>query len=250
MNIKQKLKDIEIKLSEFAKELQISRPTLNSYIDTFEKGGKINSEKHQLIFEKLFTNESISRERFNEIVSRYHKLLERDKVLGTLEYDVKTTDLMASIIDKIKKDIDEKDHDEDIYTFINILVRSYKKENTFLRLAKYFLYLNGNKDVNEIQADEKVFISNCYKFMNAEKNNELIFDEEYFNKFLNRIKEIKEVNENKKTISKDLMEKQLKKMIDKKVQEEMQKQLELGVDIEDIDMQAIIEKVLPKPDSK
>ena len=38
--------------------------------------------------------------------------------------------------------------------------------------------------------------------------------------------------------------------MDNKIQEEIQKQLELGVDLEDIDMQAIIEKVLPKPDSK
>ena len=29
MNIKKKLKDMEVKLSDFAKELEISRPTLN-----------------------------------------------------------------------------------------------------------------------------------------------------------------------------------------------------------------------------
>ena len=55
MNIKKKLKDeIKINLSEFAKELEISRPTLNSYIEMFERGEKISSDKHQLIFEKLF----------------------------------------------------------------------------------------------------------------------------------------------------------------------------------------------------
>ncbi len=252
MDIKKKLKEeIKINLSEFAKELEISRPTLNSYIEMFERGEKIGSDKHQLIFEKLFTNESITREQFYEILNRYHKLLERDKILGTLDYDVKTTDLMASIIEKMKDDVNEKDYDEDMYTFINILIRSYKKEKTFLRLAKYFLYLNGNKDVSEIQDDEKTFISNCYKLMSAEKSSNLSFDEDYFNKFLNRISEIKKANEkNKKIASKDLIENQLKKMIDKKIQEEMQKQLELGVDIEDIDMQAIIEKVLPKPDSQ
>ncbi len=192
MNIKKKLKDeIKINLSEFAKELEISRPTLNSYIEMFERGEKISSDKHQLIFEKLFTNESITRDQFNEILNRYHRLLERDKILGTLDYDVKTTDLMASIIDKIKKDIDEKDYDEDIYTFINILIRSYKKEKTFLRLAKYFLYLNGSKSVSEIQDDEKAFISNCYKFLSAERDKKLSYNEEDFNKFLNRIVEIK-----------------------------------------------------------
>ena len=252
MNIKKKLKDeIKINLSEFAKELEISRPTLNSYIEMFERGEKISSDKHQLIFEKLFTNESITRDQFNEILNRYHRLLERDKILGTLDYDVKTTDLMASIIDKIKKDIDEKDYDEDIYTFINILIRSYKKEKTFLRLAKYFLYLNGSKSVSEIQDDEKAFISNCYKFLSAERDKKLSYNEEDFNKFLNRIVEIKAANDkDKKNASRNLMENQLKKMLDKKIQEEIQKQLELGVNIEDIDMQVIIEKVLPKPDSQ
>ena len=50
MDIKEKLKEIGIKLSDLARELEVSRPTLNIYIDNFEKGTKIPSEKYQLIF--------------------------------------------------------------------------------------------------------------------------------------------------------------------------------------------------------
>ena len=57
INVKNQLKNLGITLAEFADKLQISRPTLDSYIQIFESGDKIPKEKYQTIFNKLFGKE-------------------------------------------------------------------------------------------------------------------------------------------------------------------------------------------------
>lgn len=238
MNIKQILKDMDIKLGDFAKELEISRPTLNSYIVAYESNEKILSEKHHIVFDMLFNNGADSKEEFMDILSNFHKLLERDKVLGTFDYDVETTDLLTSIFERMKEDIAEADYDEDIYTFINMLVRSYKSVSTFRKFARYFLILNGVKEINEIVDEDKPFISNCYKLMAKDKENTLQTDSKYLTKFITRVSEIKLDNEKKSVDKADVIKQHLEEMINEKIQE----QLKLGLDIEEIDIDKILKE--------
>ena len=60
MEIKKQLKDLNVKLSALASELRISRSTLNSYIDSFEKGQVIPHGEYQRIFEYLFSDGEIN----------------------------------------------------------------------------------------------------------------------------------------------------------------------------------------------
>ena len=52
MKIKDILKENNVKLIELSNTLSISRPTLNSYIDEFEKEGKITNEEYNSFFRK------------------------------------------------------------------------------------------------------------------------------------------------------------------------------------------------------
>ena len=119
--IKKKLKELGITLAYFAESLSISRPTLDTYIDYFEKKEKIPKDKIQIIFERLFSEEIQTKEEFEDNLEQYKNLLERDKVLGTFELNAKSTDLMTSVINNIKEDMYSNDFNENIYIYINML---------------------------------------------------------------------------------------------------------------------------------
>ena len=53
-NVRSILQKNGITLSKFSEIMDISRPTLNSYIKMYESNVKIPSEKYQIIFEELF----------------------------------------------------------------------------------------------------------------------------------------------------------------------------------------------------
>ena len=53
MNIKEILKENGMTLGYFARKLDISRPTLDSYILTYENGEEINNAKIQIAFKEL-----------------------------------------------------------------------------------------------------------------------------------------------------------------------------------------------------
>ncbi|MGL4977509.1 MAG: hypothetical protein ACRC5G_05785 [Cetobacterium sp.] len=50
MKIKEKLKKYEITLNEFSEVLDLSRPTLNTYINQFEARDQIGNKNYQNIF--------------------------------------------------------------------------------------------------------------------------------------------------------------------------------------------------------
>lgn len=129
-----------ITLFSFAELLNISRPTLNSYIRAFESGSCIPNEKYQIIFEELF-NYNLSEDEFYKKLDKYHNLVRRDKAMGVLELEADATDLFTSVMDNIKKDFCSDDYDENIYIFINMLTSSYRTEEIFLHLSKYFWFL-------------------------------------------------------------------------------------------------------------
>ena len=60
MEIKKSLKSLDVKISKLATELGISRPTLDTYIDYFERGIKIPNDVYQSIFEYLFSSEKMT----------------------------------------------------------------------------------------------------------------------------------------------------------------------------------------------
>ena len=64
--IKTILKNNSVTLSEFADLLSITRPTLDSYIKTYDYSGYLTNQTFNNVFEFLFANPSISNEEFAE----------------------------------------------------------------------------------------------------------------------------------------------------------------------------------------
>jgi len=245
MNIRKKIAELDIKMNELAKQLDVSRPTLYNYVSTFESGEKISNDKYQLIFERLFSDDVKTKQDFQSILEKYHVMLERDRFLGTLNYSAKKTDLITSIIERMKEDLKNPDYEESVYIFINYLITSYKKEPIFRKYANYILYLNSIKPFESVKDDEKIFISNCFKVMSQEKNGELKFDGEYYDKFIEKAKDIKRKNRNgTKTLNKEIFEEEIKNILDNQIK----KQLEMGVSIEEIDKKEIIKKIIQNDD--
>ena len=64
--VKTILKRNNILLSQFASDLNISRPTLDSYIKSYDNGIPLSNNLYQKIFDFLFTDITISNEEFTK----------------------------------------------------------------------------------------------------------------------------------------------------------------------------------------
>lgn len=237
MNIKARLKELGITLGVFADALEISRPTLDSYILTFENGEDLPKEKYHIAFDLLFNHEIEDRDEFLSLLENLHEMIERDKKYGVMDYCPEHTDLMNSIFSSMKKDFNSEDFDINIYVFINMLINSYKDDpyHLFKRFAQYFMILNGQLEVDAEDDEQRLFLSNAYKLFGGLKENELSFDQIYYRKFLKRVDEVRNANTQK--------EDDIQKIIERKVKEEIQKRLKLGFEIDDIDFDDVMRNI-------
>ncbi len=240
MEIKLRLKEMGIKLLEFAKELDISRPTLDNYIALYDKGESLPTEKYQIIFDSLFREEIQTKEEFKSVMNSYHDLIERDKVLGVKDFSVEKTDLLSDLILLMRKDIATDDYCKDIYAFINMLIRSYKQVPTYRRFADYFLYLNGKKDINDIVEEDKAFYGCCYDLMKKDTENKLVDNNGLFALFEKRVNEIIEAQ---KEDEEDLTKKVIEEKFDELVRKAIQEKIKQGYDVKDIDPKELFESI-------
>jgi len=231
--IKPKLKVLGITLAECAKKLMISRPTLNSYIDLYEKQQPIPQEKYQLVFDRLFSDDIKDKDSFLTEVDNIHFLIERDKMLGTLELNPEKTDVITSVIAEMKEDMFASDCNLDIYIFMNMLIRSYRKNSIFQSLANYFLVLNGQINIDNISDDEKRFFSNCYRLFHDELKGISEIDDVYLKKFYKRIDVL--------NMEKQKQLDELRNELNDKITNKIEGLIKLGVNVDDISVEEIME---------
>ena len=105
MKIKDILKENNIKLIELSNILNISRPTLNSYIDEFEKEGKITNEEYDSFFKKISKKSYLSREELFGDINEFKEFLMKKKYGDFLPENLR---LLQSIYNKIYKDMKGK----------------------------------------------------------------------------------------------------------------------------------------------
>lgn len=236
--IKPKLKSLGITLTECAKKLMISRPTLDSYIDLYENKQSIPQEKYQLVFDRLFSDDIKDKDSFLAEVDNIHFLIERDKMLGTIELNPEKTDIITSVIAEMKDDMFATDCNLDIYIFINMLIRSYRKNSIFQSLANYFLVLNGQIDINNITDDEKRLFSNCYKLFHDELKGISEINDDYLKKFYKRVEDL--------NIEKQKQLDELKNEFNDKISKRIAELIKLGINVEDISIDELMENIKEK----
>lgn len=190
-NVIETLKKYGITKYRFAKDFNLSRPTLDEYILKFENGEQIQKEKYQIIFASLF-EKKLSNETFKTNYERYKRMFRRDAVMMLDEIDPENTDLIIEIIDKLKESIDLDNSESCLIQFVHYVVSNYESDDIVKMWVKYFNDLNGLCDNVRFDDREKKYIGYFYRINNAFSSNNIdSLNSNYFNEYLKRKSELK-----------------------------------------------------------
>lgn len=210
MKIKNILKENNVKLIELSSILNISRPTLNSYIDEFEREGKISNKEYDSFFKKILKKTYTCREELFVDINEFKEFLMKKKYGDFLPENL---NLLQSIHNKIYKDMKGKNEVVAIYKFLESAINNYGEDKALSGYINYTLYLNGLKDIKEITADDKILVSNIFPIMKKYEKSELEINDEGLKEFYNRVDEIKKVREIRyQKFEKELKEKLMKEL--------------------------------------
>lgn len=210
MKIKDILKENNVKLIELSNILDISRPTLNSYIDEFEKEGKISNKEYDSFFKKISKKNYESKEELLGDINEFRELLVNKKFSDLLPENLR---LLKNIYDKIYEDMKGKDKVVPIYKFIDSAINNYGEDKALSGYINYTLYLNGLKEIKEITTDDKILVSNIFPIMKKYERSQLKMNDEGLKEFYNRVDEIKKIREKRyQKFEKALKEKLMKEL--------------------------------------
>ncbi len=187
MEIKRQLKNFDVRLSKFARELNISRPTLDSYIEYFEQGKPIPNEVCQQAFNSLFSTESLTAVEFAKKYDfvRRNILENYSANLSQCEKDEREIKLSNNIISILH----QKNIDLRLLEFVNLLITNAEKGQV-QALALYFNLVNGFVDIEkvDISAQNKAFFAKLYKIFAEYKSNSISYDDIYLQNLLRKAK--------------------------------------------------------------
>lgn len=210
MKIKDILKENNVKLIELSNILDISRPTLNSYIDEFEREGKISNKEYDSFFKKISKKNYKSKEELLGDINGFRELLVNKKFSDLLPENLR---LLKNIYDKIYEDMKGKDKVVPIYKFIDSAINNYGEDKALSGYINYTLYLNGLKEIKEITTDDKILVSNIFPIIKKYEKSQLKMNDEGLKEFYNRVDEIKKIREERyQKFEKALKEKLMKEL--------------------------------------
>lgn len=151
MEIKKSLKTLDVKISKLAAELGISRPTLDTYIDYFERGIKIPNDVYQSIFEYLFSSEKMTSIEFAQKYDYVKRVMLADakKTIETGLSD-KREEYLAT---KITEVVSSGAMTQDLLEFIFLFANNYHVD-LVRAISMYFNYTNGFKDIAKEEPSE------------------------------------------------------------------------------------------------
>ncbi|MBD5086432.1 MAG: hypothetical protein HDT32_03630 [Clostridiales bacterium] len=185
MEIKRQLKNLDVGISRLARELGISRPTLDTYIDYYENGQKIPNERYRAIFEYLFSSETESTiefaKRFNYVKRMY---LQSEKSSDSQDKEQS----MRNVISDFAFDADESD---EVFQFVNLLVNN-SKVDLVQGIANYFNYVNGIKQYDEsvVNDKEQALFSQLYRLFADYNAGKILMIEEAYKEFKDKSERI------------------------------------------------------------
>ena len=210
MKIKDILKENNVKLIELSNTLSISRPTLNSYIDEFEKEGKISNKEYESFFKKILKRTYATREELFGDINEFKEFLNNKKYGDFLPENL---NILQSIYRKIYNDMKGKSEVIAIYKFIDSAINNYGEDKALSGYINYTLYLNGLKDIKEMKDQEKALVSKLFPIMKKYQESILEVDALGLKEFCIRADEIKQNREKRyQKFEKALKEKLMKEL--------------------------------------
>ena len=198
MKINQYLKNIRKTKTELAEDLGLSRPTLNQYIELFESGQKIENERYDIIFNRLFAERQFGKEVFDKKMEAVKFLLERDRKYDIGSLSPEAADIVARVHNNMVRDMDDEQWDKKVYDSILIILSSYKKSAIIRSLAEYFSDLNSDSDLSDLSEETKSYYSYFYMCFHRIVDAPPKFDEDSYKDFLLRKSELHAKREKQK----------------------------------------------------
>lgn len=159
--IKAFIKDKNETVSSVANKLQLSRPTFDTYIMIYEEGSPLPKAKYQKIFDSLFSDYYISSNAFKERLDMCEAILTNHMRCESIEFLSRRADRASRLIERIHKNINYENFDDDLYEFINLLVENYT-DDVFYNLVQYFLMLYGKKSVDQVNELQMAYFAEFF----------------------------------------------------------------------------------------
>lgn len=234
MKIKDFLKKYKITLKELSEILNLSRPTLNSYIEQYELNGKISNNYYNTIFTKIFNQNWSKKEDIIEEINALKNLTSKNSTLEE-EYCSENIELINSIKEKMYKDMKGQKEVLPLYKFINSVLYNYNVDEGLTGYIDYNLYLNGLKDITTLDSKEKILVSKVFPIMKKYVNNKLTFDPDGYEDFLARIEEIQ--------LNRKLEAERIEKEFREKIKAELELKFNLGKHIDKEKIEEILSKI-------
>lgn len=148
MEIKRQLKNLDIKISRLAQGLGVSRPTLDSYIECYERGQQIPNERYRKIFEYLFADEVDSTIEFAKRVDYVKRIFLQTEDISSSQ---SKEQLMRNNISDFAY---ETEIEDGMLAFVNLLI-SNRNVDLVQAISNYFNYVNGFKEYNDSAESDK-----------------------------------------------------------------------------------------------
>lgn len=189
MEIKKKLKALDVKISKMASELGVSRPTLDAYIEYFENGQPIPNEGYQRIFEYLFSGEEINSVDFAYRYDYVKRVMLADAKAGAEKavQDKRQTAVIRNIEDVLSSGTLETP----FVDFINLFINN-KDKDLVQAICLYFNYTNGYMDLADSNVEEKnrAFFSQLSRVFSEYQADKIEYLPEYYEQILDKNREI------------------------------------------------------------
>lgn len=189
MEIKKNLKALDIKISKLATELGVSRPTLDAYIEYFEKGLQIPNEGYQKIFEYLFFGDEINSVEFAQRYDYVKRVMLADAKSGAEK--IIEGQKQDAILKNIKDVLNSGTLEAPLVDFINLFITN-KDKDLVKAIYLYFNFTNGYMDISKamVSDKDKALFSQMAKIFMEYQTDEIEYLSEFYERMMIKNKEI------------------------------------------------------------
>ena len=182
--IKAVLKRNNILLSEFADNLNISRPTLDAYIRNYDAGVRLSNNLFQKIFDFLFSDAQMSPEDFQRryvyVLENYGKKTDMSSYSQSAPQsssgESNGTSAAQAVYDVLSEDLILEKFTKDEY---NVLAKLLMNDNGLLHcIFKYFLLWKGKVKLTDLNEPEVMMAINLFLFDKKVQAKDFTYSEE------------------------------------------------------------------------
>ena len=179
--VKTILKRNNILLSQFASDLNISRPTLDSYMKSYDKGIQLTNNLYQKIFDFLFSDISISNEEF---LKKYEYIVSNYGTSG----EIKSTgnSLTNTILENMVNDGSIRSYlNNDELNSLGDLIAN--KDSLLLHLLKIGLILSNKIELNTLSDKDKMLTVGMYELSCKLNSSDFTFNKDSYDSLENAV---------------------------------------------------------------